>query len=75
MYDFSVVGGVTMVHVMVYRVDNEKASKTPIGSVRERRNRERGDNLVGLLRLAKRTYASSPKDMLRISVGGVWVEF
>ncbi len=61
--------------LMVYRVANGKSRKKPVGTVTERRSRERGDNLIGLLRLAKRMFAASPQDMLRISIGGAWVEF
>lgn len=61
--------------LMVYRVANGKSRKNPVGRVTERRTRERGDNLIGLLRLAKRTFAASPQDMLRVSIGGGWVEF
>ncbi len=57
-----------MKQVTVYRVDYVKKTRVPIGYVIERRARERGDNLVGLLRLARKTYCRSPQDALHIAV-------
>lgn len=45
-----------------------RKTKIPIGRVVERRERERGNNLIGLLRLARKEYASSPEEALRIAV-------
>ncbi len=60
-----------MKHVTVYRVDYVKKTKVPIGHVLERRTKERGDNLIGLLRLARKTYCSTPQDALHIAVDRV----
>ena len=57
-----------MKQVTVYRVDYVKKTKVPIGHVVERRTKERGDNLIGLLRLARKTYSRSPQDALHIAV-------
>lgn len=57
-----------MRNVAVYRVDYVRKTKVPIGWVVERRDRERGDNLIGLLRLARKAYSSSPEDALEIAV-------
>ncbi|HSL98798.1 MAG TPA: hypothetical protein VK944_01555 [Candidatus Limnocylindria bacterium] len=54
--------------VTVYRVDYARRTKIPIGAVAERRRKERGDNLTGLLRLAREAYASSPDEALNIAV-------
>ena len=54
--------------VTVYRIDYVRKSKVPIGKVEERRRMERGDNLLGLLRLARKSFASSPQDALHIAV-------
>jgi hypothetical protein len=57
--------------ITVYRVDSVRKDWTPIGKVAERRKNERGDNLVGLLRLARKTFASSPEDALHIAIDDV----
>jgi hypothetical protein len=54
--------------VNVYRVDYVRKSRIPVGVVEERRGKERGNNLIGLLRLARKTYASSPEEALHIAV-------
>ena len=54
--------------VTVYRVDYLKKTRIPIGEVRERRKRNRGGNLLGLLRLARKTYGTGPEDALHIAV-------
>jgi hypothetical protein len=48
--------------VSVYRVDYVKKTKVRLGTVVERRTRERGDNLLGLLHLARISFASSPQE-------------
>ncbi|GAB4236954.1 MAG: hypothetical protein OHK0028_14120 [Deltaproteobacteria bacterium] len=54
----------------VYRVDYLTRMKIPIGVVTERRSRPRGPaSLLGLMELARRTYALSPEDRLRIVLG------
>lgn len=57
-----------MKQVTVYRVDYVKKTKVPIGHVLERRTKERGDNLIGLLRLARKMYCRTPQDALHIAV-------
>lgn len=59
----------------MYRVDYVRKTKVPIGWVVERRDRERGDNLIGLLRLARKAFASSPEEALRIAVERPRAEF
>jgi len=54
--------------VTVYRVDYVKKTKVPIGRVEERRKKGRGDNLLGLLRLARRIYGRGPEDAIFIVV-------
>ncbi len=60
-----------MKQVTVYRVDYVKKTKVAIGHVVERRTKERGDNLIGLLRLARKSYCKSPQDALHIAVDPV----
>lgn len=57
-----------MRNVAVYRVDYVRKTKVPIGWVVERRGSERGDNLIGLLRLARKAFSSSPDDAFQIAV-------
>lgn len=64
-----------MRNIIVYRVDYVRKTKVPIGWVVERRDRERGDNLIGLLRLARKAFASSPEEALRIAVERPRAEF
>lgn len=59
----------------VYRLDREKKTRVPVGTILERRKDERGSNLVGLLRLARKTFVSSPEDSLQIEAGNLLIEF
>jgi hypothetical protein len=54
--------------VTVYRVDYMKKTRVPIGGVQERRKKDRGGNLLGLLRLARKTYGIDPEDAIHIAV-------
>ncbi len=40
----------------VYRVNKQGATKIPVGTLMERRGAERGNNIVGLLKLAAIRY-------------------
>lgn len=57
-----------MKNVTVYRVDYVRKTKVPIGWVVERRNRERGNNLIGLLQVARRSYSASPQEAIQTAV-------
>lgn len=48
--------------VSVYRVDYVKKTRVRLGTVLERRSKERGGNLLGLLYLAKSRFASTPQE-------------
>jgi len=54
-----------MMNVTVYRVDYVRKTKVPIGSVKERRKVERGNNLIGLLRLARKSYSTGPQEAIQ----------
>ena len=54
--------------VTVYRVDYVNKTRVPIGGVQERRKKDRGGNLLGLLRLARKIYGTSPEDAIHIAV-------
>ncbi len=54
--------------VTVYRIDYLKKTRVPIGVVVERRKRDRGENLLGLLRVARKTYSSAAEDSIQIAI-------
>lgn len=54
--------------VSVYRVDYVRKTKVRIGTVVERRKRERGDNLAGILFLARKMFAASPQEAFLTTV-------
>jgi len=64
-----------MKSVIVYRVNPALKTKIPIGSLIERRQKERGKNFVGLLSLARKTFLRGPQETFQIDVGGMWIEF
>jgi len=54
----------------VYRVDHHTQTKTPIGTVTERRKQARGTaGHLGLVNLARKIFALSPEDQMRIVIG------
>ena len=55
-----------MQRVNVYRVDYVRKSKIPIGTVVERRKKERPENLTGLLYIARKTYSATPQEAFQI---------
>lgn len=57
-----------MKQVTVYQVDYVRKTRIPIGWVTERRTKLRDDNLIGLVRLARKLYASTPQDAYRIVI-------
>ncbi len=57
-----------MKSVTVYRIDYVKKTRVPIGTVMERRKKDRGDGLVGLLRIARKTYSSPALDSIQIAI-------
>lgn len=54
--------------VSVYRVNYAKKSRVLVGTVIERRKEERGDNMIGLLRLAREKFAASPEEAFFIAL-------
>lgn len=52
----------------VYRIDFLEKKKVPIGTLVERRKKERGNNKANILRLAQKLYADSSIDKLHIIV-------
>lgn len=58
----------------VYHVENGRQSRIPIGVLVERRAKDRGDNIVGLLKLAASLFKSSPDKKIRVDFSGIFVE-
>lgn len=55
--------------IIVYCVDYVRKSKIAVGTVVERRTRNRPGNLSGLLEVARKTYSSTPQEAFRITLG------
>jgi hypothetical protein len=54
--------------VLGYRLDSETKSMVPLGILVERRKEERGDNVISMLRLARREFAHSEKEAANIFI-------
>ncbi len=52
--------------VTVYRVDPKTMGKESVGVLIERRKEERGDDVIGRLRLARMKFAATEKEARRI---------
>ncbi len=48
--------------VTVYRVNYVRNFKIPIGTISERREKDRPENLLGLLMVARKRYSSTPQE-------------
>jgi len=59
----------------VYRIDPPGTGRIPVGTVVERRQNERGNNIVGLLRLAVTRYKRSPEEKFQVDFRGLRVKF
>jgi hypothetical protein len=64
-----------MKKISIYRVDDVTKTDILLGTVKERRKIERGDNLIGLMRLAKKVFAPARHELFRIHVGGARISF
>lgn len=58
--------GVNMHGYIVYSVNYVEREKTPIGGVIERRNKYRPDNLLGLLKVARKAFAGNPEKAFKV---------
>jgi hypothetical protein len=54
--------------IFVYRLDCRTKAEIPLGTLLERRKRERGDNTVGMLRRARRIFGRTPKEKTSIFI-------
>jgi hypothetical protein len=63
-------GRVSVKTVMVYLMDKDRVRKEPLGIITERRKSERDiDNAIGMLRLARKEFAKTEEESLRIVIG------
>jgi hypothetical protein len=58
----------------VYRFDKDRDRKVQVGTLVERRGRDRGNNIVGLLKLAANRFKLSSDQRIQIEFGGILVE-
>ena len=58
----------------VYSVDKARERKVQVGTLVERRRTDRGDNIVGLLKLAASRFKLSPGQKIQVKLGGILVE-
>jgi len=58
----------------VYRFDKDRDSKVRVGTLVERRRRDRGNNIVGLLKLAANRFKLPSGQRIQIEFGGILVE-
>ena len=58
----------------VYSVDKARERKVQVGTLVERRRTDRGDNIVGLLKLAASRFKVSPGQKIQVKLGGILVE-
>lgn len=61
--------------IVVYRMDDVTKKEVPVGTVEERRKVERGANLVGLIRVARNTFAANPRESFYINLRGARIVF
>jgi hypothetical protein len=54
--------------VMVYRIDKETRAKIPLGILVDRRKSERENNLMGMLRLARKEFAVTEEESSSIFI-------
>jgi hypothetical protein len=59
---------------MVYLVNKQRATKIPVGTLMERRGAERGNNIVGLLKLAAIRYNVLMGQTIQIYFRGICAE-
>ena len=63
-----------MTPITVYRVDKVRERKVQLGTLVERRRTERGNNIVGMLKLAASRFKLSPGQKIQVEFRGILVE-
>lgn len=54
--------------VLVYRLDGKTKSMVPLGILVDRRNQERGDNVIAMLRMTRREFAGTEEEAASIFI-------
>lgn len=54
--------------VLVYRLDSKTKAMIPLGILVDRRNHERGDNVISMLRMARREFAGTEEEAADIFI-------
>jgi hypothetical protein len=57
-----------MITVFVYRLDRKTKQRIPLGILMERRKMERGDNAIGMLRMARKEFAETEAESRSIFI-------
>ncbi len=55
--------------VVVYRLDEETMERKPVGTLLERRKADRGERMLGMLRLARKEFAEAAENHSTIVIG------
>ena len=63
-----------MTTITVYSIDTVRERKEQVGTLVERRKTDRGNNIVGLLKLAANRFKLSPGQKIQVEFGGILVE-
>jgi len=63
-----------MTTLTVYSVDKVRERRVQVGTLVERRRKDRGNNIAGLLKLAANRFKLSPGQKIQIEFGGILVE-
>jgi len=58
----------------VYRFDQARKMKVQVGTLVERRRTDRGNNIIGLLKLAANRFKLSPSQKIQVEFGGIRFE-
>jgi hypothetical protein len=63
-----------MTTITVYSVDKVRDRKVQVGTLVERRRTDRGNNFIGLLKLAANRFKLAPGQKIQVEFGGIRVE-
>jgi len=66
--------GEEMTTITVYSVDKVRGRKVQVGTLVERRRKDRGNNIIGLLKLAENRFKLFPGQKIQAEFGGILVE-
>ena len=58
----------------VFRIDKARDRKVQVGTLVERRGRDRGNNLAGMLKLAAERFKFPSGETIQVEFGGIRVE-